>query len=167
MPDAIQTTTTDALAMLREDHKKIRALFAQYEGADEDAREGIVDNGVAEIEIHTLLEEEMVYPVVRRLGEDESIVDRAEEAHLEFIRIAEYLQEGMTIEQYDSLFRRLASQFMAHMDDEEATIFPVLEKMGAEELVGIGQKMLERREEALTELQEHGPQAPASIGETK
>ena len=83
------TPATDAVTILREDHEKILNLLLQFRDAkDAASRKGIVDNLVAELETHSLLEEELVFPAVRRLAGDEAIVDEAEADHRESDQLA-------------------------------------------------------------------------------
>ena len=56
----------DALQMLRDDHKKVKDIFKQFEDTD-DARQKqqLVKAALHELEIHAKLEEEIFYPAVR------------------------------------------------------------------------------------------------------
>ena len=59
----------DALQMLRDDHRRVRDLFRQFEEAmDASTRKAIVDEAVAELMIHAQLEEEVFYPAMGRAG---------------------------------------------------------------------------------------------------
>ena len=82
----------DALQMLREDHRKVKDLFRQFEEApDKATKKGIVDAVLMELEIHTALEEDIFYPAVRRQGETGEMMDHAEEEHAAAERLMDEL----------------------------------------------------------------------------
>src|SRR4051794_29529283 len=57
--------STDAIVILRNDHKEIRKLFRQFQQAGEDATEAkgrIVKRIIEELTVHTYLENECMYP---------------------------------------------------------------------------------------------------------
>jgi iron-sulfur cluster repair protein YtfE (RIC family) len=148
--------------MLHDDHARMQDLLASFKAADQPAeRAPIADNVIAELETHNLLENEFVYPAARRLGGDESVVEPFEDDHREAERLAEELADLRPGEErFAEAFEELAQRLAVHFQLEEAEIFPILERLGDEELVTMGQKMLDRREEALRELHEHA--APAA-----
>jgi hypothetical protein len=50
----------DALAMLREDHRKVRELFRQFEEAQDKAtKKAAAETALVELNIHSILEEEI------------------------------------------------------------------------------------------------------------
>ncbi|MEO7421925.1 MAG: hemerythrin domain-containing protein, partial [Ornithinibacter sp.] len=59
----------DAIVMLREDHKEIRALFREFQKSmTTSARKGkIVDEVIKLLTVHTYIENEVMYPRVRTL----------------------------------------------------------------------------------------------------
>ena len=62
--------STDAIVLLREDHKEIRRLFRQFQAAGKDAKaeQRRVSRKIIEaLTVHTYLENETMYPEVRRL----------------------------------------------------------------------------------------------------
>ena len=65
--------STDAIVLLKEDHKEVRRLFRAFEGTDEDAREvkaDLVSRIVEALTVHTYIENEVMYPTVRKLVPD-------------------------------------------------------------------------------------------------
>lgn len=159
MPDA-QSTTPDALRMLRESHEKVRGSFAQYKTASDDStRRQIIESTAVELELNMLLETELLYPAARRLTDDESAIDRGEEQHRAIQRLIEDIQAASDDAE---LFARLADVVPEHFDFEEAQVFPILRKLGDEELVSLGHKMIERADSAPREIRDHGPHAAAS-----
>jgi hemerythrin superfamily protein len=162
---AASSDTKNVVTMLAEDHERMLSGLLQFRDArDGTERKAIVDNVMAELETHSLLEEEFVFPAVRRLAVDESIVDLAEAGHREAEGVAEELQEvDPSDERFATLFNELTEQITQHIRHEEGDLLDRLQTLGVEELVELGRKMSDRRDSLWRELQEHGPEAPASV----
>lgn len=78
----------DAVHMLKADHKQVKQLFHRFRTAPADERRRIAGQLFAELEIHTVLEEELFYPALRRAvtsGDDSEVeaTDAAEDAESE------------------------------------------------------------------------------------
>ena len=65
MNDA-EGTSVDPFEMLKTDHRKGQELFTRFEDADEHGRSSIAEETLTALEIHTKLEEELVYPLVAK-----------------------------------------------------------------------------------------------------
>ncbi|WP_169823363.1 hemerythrin domain-containing protein, partial [Aldersonia kunmingensis] len=62
--------STDAIVLLKDDHKEIRKLFRDFQNAGRDAKaekQRIVDRIIEALTVHTYLENECMYPEVRKL----------------------------------------------------------------------------------------------------
>ena len=82
--------TNPVLAMLKADHKKVKALFGEYEDATPRKQEDIAQTVMHELEIHAELEEGLVYPAIRGGIDDDDVMNEAnEEHHLVHVLIAE------------------------------------------------------------------------------
>lgn len=55
----------DAIQMLKADHKQVNKLFERFHAASGDEQASIARRLFTELEIHTVLEEEIFYPAVR------------------------------------------------------------------------------------------------------
>ena len=55
----------DAVQLLKADHKQVRKLFEQFHAASEDDKRSIATRLFTELEIHSRLEEELLYPAVQ------------------------------------------------------------------------------------------------------
>ena len=65
--------STDAIVMLKQDHARVKKLFREFEQAGPGAKETknrIVRTILEELTVHTYLENEVLYPEVRRLVPD-------------------------------------------------------------------------------------------------
>jgi hypothetical protein len=69
----------DALAFLKEDHRKIEALFKKFDGAQHQQAQGqIAKELCAAISNHARLVEDIVYPELRLHGVDDDLLDCAQ-----------------------------------------------------------------------------------------
>ena len=137
----------DAIEMLKEDHRKVKKLFEEFEHAEEDqVKERIVENTVQELEIHAALEEEIFYPAAEaQVGEKESIDEAREEHHVVKLLIGELKKMSADDERYDAKYTVLAESVKHHIEEEESELFPKLEgKLDAEE---VGAEMESRKEQ--------------------
>jgi hypothetical protein len=55
----------DAVQLLKADHKQVRKLFEQFQGASDEDKGAIAKRLFTELEIHSKIEEELLYPAVQ------------------------------------------------------------------------------------------------------
>jgi len=55
----------DAVQLLRTDHKQVQKLFEQFHGASDEEKGSIAKRLFTELEIHSKIEEELLYPAVQ------------------------------------------------------------------------------------------------------
>jgi hemerythrin superfamily protein len=160
-----QSTSSNlhALVMLREEHRRIEELAARCLEADEPSRRTIADGLVAEVQTHILLENDIVYPAIERIA-GENALREASMQHQQIERLTEELCDIQpSDERFGEVSNALSRLLELHFSLEEEDLFQALDQIGDEELVQLGHKMIERRESALKEIQDHGPQAAASL----
>jgi len=142
-----------ALDLLREDHKKVKQLFQDFEQAEDDeAKSKIVAQATTELKIHTAIEEEYFYPAMRKQAKAADLIDEAEEEHLAAKEIIEEIED---MEDDDSgvgeKFRELAREVQHHIQEEEGEIFPKAEEKNLD-LEKIGRQMSDRKIELKDEM---------------
>jgi hypothetical protein len=104
--------------------------------------------------VHTYLENELVYPEVRRLlPELESdVLESYEEHHVADVLCAELFLLSPEHERFDAKTTVLIENVEHHIEEEEAEWFPkVREGLGRKQLQGLGERMLELRTTAPTQ----------------
>ena len=147
--EADATTVTD---MLREDHKKVKGLFEEFEQAkDAKAKQRIVETALTELEVHSKLEEELIYPALRAEIDDDDLMDEAlEEHHVVHGLIGELKKMKPADERYDAKFTVLAENVRHHIKEEESEMFPKAEDcdIAWEELYS---KVAKRKEQLVAE----------------
>lgn len=137
---------SEALKVLVDDHHKVRDLFKQF-GAS-------VDHELAlkicqDLTVHATLEEEVVYPVLRR-DVDPSLAEEAENEHNEMKQL---IMQVQAMEPGDPelpmVMTRLERNLEHHMQEEESEAFPKLEEQTSEDLYEMGNELFRRRQELL------------------
>ena len=126
-----KSKTSDAIALLKEDHDTVKELFDKFEETSGSAAKAkIVDQAVMALKVHAAIEEELFYPAMRQQIEDEEgIMDEAdEEHHVAKILIAEL--ENMTGDEghWEAKFMVLAESVRHHIKEEEGKMFKEAKK---------------------------------------
>jgi hemerythrin superfamily protein len=154
MPTARKTgTTPNAINLLMDDHKAVKALFKDYEKLAKDEADGEEKQALAQqicmmLTTHTQLEEEMFYPAAREaLGEEEAdLVDEALVEHDSAKQLIEQI-EGASPEDelYDAKVQVLGEYVRHHIKEEEEEMFPKLKKTELDLRV-LGEAMAEQKQ---------------------
>lgn len=147
---ALVTKTPTVLKMLKEDHKKLKGIFDEFEEASDKRKKArLVLEGMKELEVHAALEEEIVYPTIREELDEEDLMDEAlEEHHVAHVLLGELKDMSPDDERYFAKFTVLAESVRHHIKEEEGEMFP--QASGAEIDWEDLQQSFERRKEQLT-----------------
>jgi hemerythrin-like domain-containing protein len=144
--------STDAIVLLKEDHKEIRKQFREFENASAPSAKGRIVNRILELlTVHTYIENEVMYPEVRKLVPDlnDDILESYEEHHVADVLCMELVTMKPSDEHFDAKTTVLIENVSHHMDEEEQEWFPkVRENLGRKQLQEIGARMLEVRKKA-------------------
>ncbi|MDT4950229.1 MAG: hypothetical protein QOJ37_2824 [Pseudonocardiales bacterium] len=86
--------SSDAIVLLKADHKEIRQLFRKFEAAGDNAvkeKADIVTKIIELLTVHTYIENEVMYPEVRKLLPDleDDILESYEEHHVADVLVME------------------------------------------------------------------------------
>jgi len=150
------TSTNPVFEMLKADHEKVKALFAQFEEAnDSRTKERIVRETLLDLEVHAKVEEALIYPAIRREIDTHDIMDEAlEEHHVAHTLINELKRMTPSDARFDAKFTVLGESIKHHVQEEEGHMFPEAEKADLpwEEL----QQQVMKRKEALLAKQTSG-----------
>ncbi|BBE34141.1 hemerythrin domain-containing protein [Sphingosinicella microcystinivorans] len=160
MPKA---TYTDAIALLKADHRKVEDLFEQFEKARTDDRKQTLAREIcSELKIHTAIEEEIFYPAFREKIE----ADMLDEAHVEHdgakVLINDIESSSPSDDFYDAKLTVLSEEIKHHVHEEEMPsegIFAQCRRTDVD-LVALRDRMLIRKQELQAEA-EKGALPPA------
>ena len=159
--------STDAIVMLKDDHKQIRKVFRDFEKAGPDAHAAkgrAVDRMIELLTVHTYLENEVMYPRVRELLPDveDDVLESYEEHHVADVLVVELSGMKPTDERFDAKTTVLIENVEHHMEEEEEEWFPkVREGLGRKVLQEIGAEMAALRKKAPTR-----PSQPSALKKT-
>ena len=123
------TSSNPVLTMLKTDHKKVKALFAEYQAATPRKQQDIAQTIIHELEIHAELEEELIYPAIRKGTKDDTLMNEAtEEHHLVHVLIAELNDLEASDATFKAKFTVLGELVKHHVKEEEGEMFPQAQK---------------------------------------
>ena len=148
MPNTKPTSSADAIASLKADHRKVKGLFEKFEQArDRRTKKTIVMQALEELGIHATLEEELFYPAVRAAIKDkEGIMEEAdEEHHVAKVLMAELEAMNGGESHYDAKFTVLAENVRHHIKEEEGELLPKAQKTRVD-FRALGEQMSNRKE---------------------
>lgn len=152
--------SNDAIVLLKQDHKEIKKAFREFQAAGPDAttRKGdLVARMIELLTVHTYIENEIMYPEVRRLlpALEDDVLESYEEHHVADVLCVELFVMPPTAERFDAKTTVLIENVTHHIDEEESEWFPkVREGLGRKQLSEIGERMAEAKKSA--------PKTPAS-----
>ena len=142
--------------ILREDHRKIKNIFFDFERAEDKAeREELAQAAFTELTIHGTAEEEIFYPAIRERIQPSEWVDVAVGEHQvakELITELENMKPGE--EGFESGFINLMESVREHILEEESFLFPKIEEMDEIDLQGLGEEILNRQASLREELED-------------
>jgi hemerythrin-like domain-containing protein len=136
--------SVDAIAMLKEDHQRVKDLFTQYEATSKPATKRTLAAQVfVELETHAQLEENIFYPSVNEeTAEGPELVKESLQEH-ETVKqlIVALRQMGPQSAEFDAKFHELIQNVKHHVEEEENDMFPLAEAQLAEDLEELGEEM--------------------------
>jgi hemerythrin superfamily protein len=157
-----ETHMPDALTLIREDHRRVQDLFKEFENTgDRNRKKQIVQQCLQELQVHATIEEEILYPAIRKHTDAGELMNEAEEEH----HVADLLMEeiaGMqpSNKNYDAKFMVLAENVRHHIREEEGEMLPKAAELGRERLQQLGMELEQRK----MELMEQGRRPAATRG---
>ena len=156
MDEEDSSATEGVFEMLKADHRRVEELFTQFEDADKRRRTGIAEETLRELEIHAALEEELVYPAIREVIEEEEKVDEAlEEHHVAKLLIKELRKMNAGTEEFAPKFKVLGEIIRHHVEEEENETFPEAEKAGFDE-AELSEELAQRKEKLMQKFERSG-----------
>jgi Hemerythrin HHE cation binding domain. len=126
--------TMDAFTLLKNDHKKVAALFEKIEPTTERAvktREEVFGKLREELDVHAHIEEKILYPALKKEAETRDITfEGLEEHHVIKMLLAELAGMAVDSEEWTAKAKVLQENVEHHVEEEETKMF----KLGREVL---------------------------------
>ena len=159
---------TDAIALLKADHREVEQLFAAFEEAKGASRkEKLAREICTELKIHTLLEEEIFYPAFEGKIEQDLLDEAVVEHDGAKVLINDIEAGGPDEEFYDAKVKVLSEQIEHHVGEEEKPaegLFAQCRKSDVD-LVALRDRMLARKQELMAQAEGEGlpPAKPTTV----
>ena len=159
--------STDAIVLLKEDHKEIKKTFDAFEKAGDEAyaeKGRLVDKMIELLTVHTYIENEVMYPRVRELLPEleDDVLESYEEHHVADVLVMELVAMKPDAERFTAKTTVLIENVRHHIEEEEKEWFPqVREGLGRKQLQEIGAEMTEAKTKA-----PRTPAAPSALKKT-
>jgi hemerythrin-like domain-containing protein len=159
--------STDAIVMLKDDHKQILRAFRDFENAGDAAyktKGNLVDKIIELLTVHTYIENEVMYPRVRALVPEleDDVLESYEEHHVADLLVMELAGMKPDDERFTAKTTVLIESVRHHIEEEEDEWFPeVREALGRKVLQEIGAQMAEARKTA-----PRSPARPSALKKT-
>ena len=151
--------STDAIVLLKNDHKEILKTFKDFEKAGDEAyvRKGqLVKKMIELLTVHTYIENEVMYPQVRELLPDleDDVLESYEEHHVADVLVMELVGMKPDAERFTAKTTVLIENVRHHIEEEEDEWFPKVRE-------GLGRKALQEMGEHLLAAKKKAPRTPA------
>jgi hemerythrin superfamily protein len=142
----------NAIEMLKKEHRAVEKLFEKFESAKGDGpRRKIFEEIADALAIHAAIEEAHFYPAVKAKQTEDLLLEAVEE-HLEIKRvIADLLGMEAADDSFQAKVTVLQEDVEHHVEEEEKTLFPKVEKIFEEEELETIAAQMEQMEGELRE----------------
>ena len=153
----------DAIALLKQDHRTVEDLFAQFEKAGGDGRkQKLAEQICLELSVHAKIEEEIFYPACDGKVDEDLLKEGDVEHDGAKLLIAEILACEPNDEFYDAKVTVLQEQIEHHVQEEEKRmegLFSQARKAGLD-MDALGEQLAARKTELTAEYKATGVPIP-------
>jgi hemerythrin superfamily protein len=159
--------STDAIVLLKADHKEVKKLFREFQSAGDNAEKkkgDLVTKIIELLTVHTYIENEVMYPEVRRLLPDleDDVLESYEEHHVADVLCMELFGMNPDDERFDAKTTVLIESVTHHIEEEEQEWFPkVRAGLGRKQLADLGERLLTAKAKAPS-----SPAQPSAVKKT-
>lgn len=148
--------SSDAVAMLKADHDKVKKLFKEFErlhkAEDDDEAERVATQICNELTVHTTIEEEIFYPEVRAAIDDEDLLDEAEVEHASAKELIAQIEDSHPgDDKYAAKVMVLGEYIDHHIEEEHKEMFPKA-KRAKVDMAELGSRMAARKQQLQQEM---------------
>ena len=144
-------TKPDAVALIKEDHRKVEELFASFEKArNEDRKKALAREICTELTIHAMIEEEILYPACQGKIEDEEVLDEAYVEHDGAKVLISEIMSNINARFFEAKVTVLSEMIKHHVKEEEQPggMFAKARKSDMD-LAELGKRLAARKRELL------------------
>lgn len=141
----------NAFTLLKDDHEKVAGILEKIDGTTERAtkgREELFTQLKKELDVHTRIEEEILYPALEEFEETRAISLEAYEEHALVKQLLEELASAPKgDEQWTAKFTVLKENIEHHVEEEEGEMFTKARKVfSKDEIEKLGDRLQEAKQ---------------------
>jgi hypothetical protein len=157
------STSQDAIALLKQDHRTVEELFEKFEKASGDGRkQGLAEEICLELSVHAQIEEEIFYPACEGKVDEDLLKESYVEHDGAKVLIAEIISGGPSDEFYDAKVKVLSEEIEHHVEEEEKRmegLFAQARKAGLD-MDELGRELAARKSELTEQFKASGIPTP-------
>jgi hypothetical protein len=113
-------TPPDAIAFLKEDHRKVEDLFEKFEKArSEERKQALAREICTELTIHAMIEEEIFYPACHGEIDDETLLDESYVEHDGAKVLISEIMSNVSAHFFEAKVTVLSEMIKHHVKEEE------------------------------------------------
>jgi hemerythrin-like domain-containing protein len=140
----------DPIALLEADHRRFEALFERGAATTARAvktRASVLASLTAELNVHELIEEQVLYPALASVKAARAIVlEGSQEHHVADVLLKELHRMSKGDERWGAKFKVLQESIAHHIEEEERRMFPIARgSLDRKALHALGVRMRELR----------------------
>jgi hemerythrin superfamily protein len=141
--------SNNAIDLLKQDHRKVEALFGQFERARSN-KQNILNQIIKELSIHATVEEQLVYPLLANVNKvHDETAEAYEEHHVVKMMLAELSDMSAFDEKVKAKVCVLKEMVQHHVKEEERELLPQLKKQEVD-LQRLAQDILRRKQQIMS-----------------
>jgi hemerythrin-like domain-containing protein len=162
----MRSSSPDAIALLKQDHREVEQLFKRFEKAGTNAHRTkgrLVASMIEALSRHAAIEELVFYPAVRREvpKQESSVLEALEEHHVVKWLLSELEALDPAAERFDAKATVLIESVRHHVKEEETSLFPkVRARIERRRLVELGAELRDAKRRAPTHPHPRSPDEP-------
>jgi hypothetical protein len=141
------------IQLLKEDHEYVKKSYRYFEKIDHEDRaavQALVGEVCKALEVHARVEEDIVYPALRRALADGELLEEAEIEHESAKALIRRLKRMKPSDRaYIPTFTVLCEYVLHHVKEEEGEMFPKAQRSRVN-LRALGRKVMDRKLKLLT-----------------
>ena len=153
---------SDAITLLKDDHREVKGWFGDFEKARSDARKQELAQKICmALKAHTIIEEEIFYPAFLEATEEKDIHHEAEVEHEGAKKLIDEIEAaGPDDDYFDARVSVLSEMINHHVNEEEKRGGMFAKARGSDmDLESLGEQLRQRKQEVM-----NGEMAAASGG---
>ena len=138
----------DAIALLKADHREVKALFSQFEKTEgDDQKLALAQQICAALTVHAQIEEEIFYPAAYEALDDDDLLDEAEVEHASAKDLIAQIEARTPAEPLFAAKVKVLGEYVDHhVQEEEGEMFPEC-RSSEMDLKALGEQLRNRKAE--------------------